>query len=183
MSWRSFGGTLVFGAVSALVVPALAALTGRWRASALATWIAIVAVTYVVGIAPSRWRGFAAALPAALAGLALVAIAPGVGDVALGAALLVGVLRGAVFYRAPGLRGLAIEVVLGLGGLAAARAALEVAGAVTPLSAGLALWAYFVVQSVFFLVTGVTARRPQPPRDRFEEARSQLLRLLGEEGT
>jgi hypothetical protein len=50
-------------------------------------------------------------------------------------------------------------------------------------SAVLAVWIFFVIQSVFFLIGGVNARREGAVEtDAFEAARARALELLEREG-
>jgi hypothetical protein len=51
--------------------------------------------------------------------------------------------------------------------------------AATPFATALAVWGFFLVQSVFFLVGGVQPRRePGPQPDPFEDAHARALALL-----
>ena len=178
MRWDSFRGTLAFGALVASALPAiwlgLGPLLGH--ADAVGGYLIGVSVVYVAligGRRPGRWRATAGA---AAAGVVLFTFVPSFAARALGAALLLAGSRAWMYGAAP-LRALAIEAVLTGAGLLLARTLLG-AG---PISLALALWAYLLVQSAFFLI----ARRVQAPgiddSDGFEQARQRLLRLLEEE--
>ncbi len=178
MRWDSFRGTLVFGAVAASALPAVWLGLGPalGYAPAAGGYLIAIAVVYVALLGrerPGRWRATAWA---AAAGAALLVFAPSFAARAVGAALLLAFSRAWLFGGAP-FRALAIEAALSGAGLALATTLF----APGPLSLALALWAYLLVQSAFFLI----ARRVQAPgiddSDGFEQARQRLLRLLEEE--
>jgi hypothetical protein len=181
MRWNGFGRSLLFAACVAAGLPALWLVLG----SALGTrevvalyWIGSASL-YVAGIAPSWRRGLLVALPAAGIGLLAWLLSATPMAAAVSAAGVVAICRSGVLYRSRPARALAIEVGLGLGGLLLARL---LAGP-GPLATAAALWGYFLVQSLFFLIGGVRQRRTGPAqRDPFERARSRMLALLGEDG-
>jgi hypothetical protein len=104
----------------------------------------------------------------------VLALPLGVPGTAVAAAAIVAGIRSGLLYRARPLRAWAAEAGLGVGGLGLAQ--LLSGGSLVSIS--LAVWGYFLVQSVFFLIGGVTARRPEGPIDPFDRARAQLLALL-----
>lgn len=182
--WNNFTGTLVFGAVAAVVSPAVWLLAGPLlgvQAALALYWIACAAV-YLAGLATTWRRGLAFALPAAtLAGVAWI-VSPTLagGGTLLAAALISALLVSlgrATLFAARSARGVSIEVGLVVGGLWLA-SWLATPG---PMGAAVAIWGFFLVQSGFFLVG--------PPResqesgtepDPFERARARMLALLDE---
>ncbi|MEN8182701.1 MAG: hypothetical protein ABFS46_09215 [Myxococcota bacterium] len=177
MRWNSFGRTLGFGALAAgglLAASFLPLPTG----AALSAWLVASAVAYGVGLAPSAAGAARTVLPIGALGLAVWLAAEHVGQAALGAALVVGIGRSLLVYRARPLRGLAVEAVLLGGGLWLARALLD--GGLG--SAALAVWGFFLVQSLFFWIPGVAEREDSgATADPFERAARRLRRLLEEE--
>jgi hypothetical protein len=177
MRWNRFGPSLLFAAAAAagwLVVAALVA-PALGLARSLELFAVASGAVYLVGIAPTR-RG---ALAAGGVGSALGAIALwlplGPATTAIAAATIVAVCRSALLYRARPLRGIALEVVLGVAGLALA--GFLAGGGATSL--GLAVWGYFLVQSGFFLAGGVSRRAfGEPEVDPFDQARARLTALL-----
>ena len=112
-----------------------------------------------------------------LASLLLLAVARDLAEVAVGVALLVAGFRCLSLHQAAGARTLAVEAVLGLGGLAFA----GLLAGPGPVGIALGIWGYFLVQAVFFLVGGLRVRAlHRSEEDPYEKARSQLLALLEE---
>lgn len=173
MRWDGFGGTLLFGALAAASVLVAAAL--GLSGGLFALQLLVIACLYAVGLAVPNARGARVALPAALLAGGLWLVTSSVLQAALGAALLVAVVRSVLVYRAPRLRALVAEVVLLGGGLALARGLLGP----TPGSWALAVWGFFLVQSVYFWLPGLAEAVPaRAPEDAFVQARRRLLRLL-----
>ena len=176
MRWNGFGGALVFAAVAAAALlvsfPLLAPVAGA--VAALRLFTVGIAVVYLTGLAPSWRRGFGAAVVATVLGAILLILPFGVPCTVAGAAGIVAVCRSGVLYRQRTLRALVAEAGLLAGGLALA-SFLAGGGLV---SWALAAWGYFLVQSVFFLIGGVEARRERGPVDPFDRARAELLALL-----
>jgi hypothetical protein len=147
------------------------------RSVAVAAGLVACAVVYAASLADRASRALAAgALAGALATLFL-ALSRDVGDVAVGAAIAVGVARSGFLTRRRPLRAIALEALLLAGGLAAARAFFS------PGLAGvaLALWGFFLVQSLAPLVGGASPRRAAPEGvDPFEHARARAEALLDE---
>ncbi len=176
MRWDSFRGTLAFGAFVASALPAIWLGVGPLlgHADAVGGYLIGVTIVYVAligGRRPGRWRATAGA---AAAGVVLFTFVPSFASRALGAALLLAGSRAWMFGAAP-LRALAIEAFLTGTGLLLA-GTLFAAG---PLSLAVALWAYLLVQSAFFLIA--KRARALDDGDGFEQARQRLLRLLEEE--
>jgi hypothetical protein len=178
MRCNTFGRSLVFAALAAAGMLALEVILAPLNPhSVLACYAVAVAVAYVAAIAPQRASGLAAGALAALLGVALVLLPLDLGQTALGAALVVAVCRSAILYRARPLRALLLELALLAGGLGLAGWLADGGAA----SLALGLWGYLLVQSVFFLVGGVTVRSDcEAQIDPFERARAGLLALLDE---
>jgi hypothetical protein len=172
MRWNGFLGTLLFGVLAAasVLVASFLPLSG-----ALGLQLLLIACVYVIGLAPSAAASARAVLP-------LGALAAGIwlasdhgAQAALGAALLVGLGRSVLVYRAPALRGLVVEAILIGAGLGLAR------GLVGPGvgSLALAVWGFFLVQSVYFWIPGLRTRdATERCADPFERARRQVLHIL-----
>ena len=178
MRCNTFGRSLVFAALAAAGMLALEVVLAPFHFHSIpACYTVAVVVAYVAAIAPQRTTGLAAGALAALLGLALLLLPLDLGQTALGAALVVAVCRSAVLYRARPLRALLLELVLLAGGLGLARSLADGGAA----SLALGLWGYLLVQSLFFLAGGVTARSDcEAQIDPFERARAGLLALLDE---
>ncbi|HEY5658738.1 MAG TPA: hypothetical protein VIY27_13195 [Myxococcota bacterium] len=177
MRCNTFGRSLLFAALAAsglfalevLLVPPLrlATLVGGYAVG--------VAAAYVAAIAPRRAPALGAGSLALLLGAVLLMLPLSAAQTAVGAALVVSVCRSALLYRARPLRSLLLELALLAGGLGLART-LGAGGTASP---AFGLWGYLLVQSLFFLAGGVTARSGgEAPADPFERARARLLALL-----
>jgi len=179
MRWNSFTGTLVFGAVCAALLPAawllLGPLMGRGDAAAL--YLAAAGTLYAAGLAPTLRRSLLVGCLMGGLSLGLLCLARDLVEVAVGMALLLSGFRCFSLHQSGGLRTIAVEAVLGLGGLALA----GILAGPGPVGIALAIWGYFLVQAVFFLVGGLRLRSLHPSsEDPFEGARSRLLALLEE---
>jgi len=181
MRWNDFGRSLLFGAVAAAAFVPFAILATPilgWSGG-LAAYAVICAATYLAGLGATRRQGFAAAGVLLLLGGAIAVIAPTPRDAILAAALALGICRSGLLYRARFGRSLLLEAFLLCAGLGAAA---ELLGGST-FSAVLAVWIFFVIQSVFFLVGGVASRKePEAAADPFEAARMRTLELLDRDG-
>jgi hypothetical protein len=175
----TFGRSAVFAALAAagwlpwLVV--VGPLTGA--RAALGLYLVGLTTAYLAGVAPRRASALRAALAAALAGALLVAVARATGELALGLGVVLGLGRSVVLYRERPARALVTEAALVGGGLLFARALA------TPSAGGvmLAVWGFFLVQSLFFLVGGVAPRADEAARrDPFEEAYARAMALVEE---
>ncbi len=171
--------TLAFGLFAALgSIPwamVLGPFFGQFRA--LAGYCLVAAVLYVAVIAPSWPRGLAAGAVAGLAAVAVAVLAARPSEVIFGAVLILAVARSGFLYRGKPARAVLLEAVLTSGGLLFARA---LAGS-TVLSAGLAIWAFFLVQSLYSIAGGVRERESDEPQiDPFERARRRALALMEE---
>lgn len=178
MLWNSFSRTLWFAALVAVGLPAavLALAPGLGGRTALSLYIAASAGLYLVGCAPGRGAGLRAAIPVAAAGGLIPLLAATPEQAAALSAAMIGVCRSGFLYRSRPGRALLLELMLALLGLGAAHL-LWGPGLLAP---ALAIWGYYLVQSVFFLIGGVQVRRRVAEGDPFELARSRLLQLLEE---
>lgn len=178
MRWDRFAGTLAFAAAAAAGWPAFLLVAGSvlGARTALSLYLVGVTVLYVAGLAPRRAQGICAGAAAAAFALAFLVFAPSPAFAALGAALGLGIGRSGLLYQARPARALASEVALLGGGLLLAR--FLGAGRGT-LDVALAIWAFGLVQSLFFLLGGVSPRRDEAGSiDPFEVARRRLEELL-----
>jgi hypothetical protein len=177
--WNGFGRAIAFALAAAAALFAaqvlLAPLVGA-RAT-LRVFAVASAVVYLAGLGPSWRRGAAAAAAATAAGAVLLLLPTSVAHTAVAAAGVLAACRSGIVYRSRPLRALFVELLLVAGGLALAGKLVAVAGGGV-LAAALAAWAFFLVQSVFFLIGGIEARPDPGPADPFERARSELLALL-----
>lgn len=167
--------TLGFGLVAALAVIPWQLVLSAFVApgSALSAYALLCACGFAVAVAPSLRDAFIAAVASTpLAGAAFV-LAPGVGAALLAAALIAAFGRG-LSYRAEPARTIAIEVVLLVLALTAAR----LFGGGSPLGAALGIWSYCLVQSAFFLVLRPEPRAPKVAGDSFENAHARAIALL-----
>jgi hypothetical protein len=179
MRARSFGGSLVFGAVAAAGYAPFALLCGPHPggAATLALYAVLAAAAYAFALAPDRRRGLAgAALTAALgAGLLALGSAPSQAFAAAGLALAIS--RSALLYRSRFARALFAEGALLVAAVGVTRLLVQ-----DTLVAGiLAVWGFFLVQSVFFVIGGMRERSPAPAgADAFEVARTRAVSILEE---
>ncbi len=171
--------TLAFGLIAALGSIPWAMVLGPFFGQfwALAGYCLAAVVLYVVVIAPSWPRGVAAGATAGLAAIVVAVLATRPPEAILGAVLILAVARSGFLYRDRPARAVLLETALAFGGLLFARA---LAGP-TVLSAGLGIWAFFLVQSLYHLTGGVREREPDEPLvDPFERARRRALALMEE---
>ena len=167
--------TLGFGLVAALaVIPWQLVLSAFVTpGTALSAFALLCACGFAVVVAPSLRAAFIAGMACApLAGAAFV-LAPGVGATLLAAALIAAFGRG-LSYRAQPARTIAIELVL----LVPALSAAKLFGSGSPLGAALGIWSYCLVQSAFFLVLRPESRAAEAAGDAFEDAHARALALL-----
>jgi hypothetical protein len=177
MRWNTFGRSAVFAALAGIGVVLWLVVVGpllglRW---ALALYLVGLTATAVAGLASPLSRGVGAAVIVGALGGCLAVAMPTLSALALGLAVLFGMVRSVFFYRQPPARGVAVEVVLIGGGLLFAS---FLAGS-SLLSVVLAVWGFLLVQSVFFLVGGRAVReRAAPQRDPFDAAHERARALL-----
>jgi hypothetical protein len=181
MRWNTFARSILFAALAAgfalpWLVLARPIFGGAW---AIVSYLVFVVAAYLGGLAPERRRGIAVFVVAVFIGVGVALAASAPAELALGLGALLAVGRSGFLYRAPTARAVLIETVLVGGGLVFAR---FLAGH-SPLSLGLALWGFFLVQSFFFLVGGIRVRgggghHPDPFQDAYGRALALLDRSL-----
>lgn len=175
-----FGNSLAYAAVAALASVVWVLLTAPWLgASDSRVFFALATLAlYPVVIAPDRRRAVLALL--AGGGLAVAALGVGLATGSASAAVVSGgvamaLVRSGWLYRRRPLRAAVLEGALLLGGGFVAHL---LGGGL--LGNGLAIWGFFLVQSLYFLA-GDTAERPAANTgDPFDSARSRLEELLDE---
>jgi hypothetical protein len=173
----TFSGSLVFGAAAALAsVAFLVAMRPLLGGSlALSTYCVTAAVFYLVAMAPSWSRGIRIGFLAGVLGGATLVFAPNATVAVLGATVLLGVLRSGFLFRARPGRALLVELILLAGGLLLANALASTGS----LGFAMAIWGFFLVQSVYFLLGGIGERSESTPElDPFEQACVRATRVM-----
>ncbi len=179
MRGHSLLGSLVFALVTALGSIPWMMTAGRLLGGppALGIYCLVAMVLYVVCIAESWSRGVT--IGALAGGLALLVgmLTPMPAGAVVGGGLILAIARSGFLYRGKPARVLVVEGLLVGGGLLFARAPAE--GSL--LATALAIWSFFLVQSLFFLIGGMRKRRSEEVAgDPFERARQQALALMDE---
>jgi MFS family permease len=172
-----FTASLVFAAVAGLAAIAyvLVVLPVLGSSLGLAVGSVLGAAAYIFAVSPSLGRGLRYGSLTLGAGVALMLIAPPT-VVLFCSAMLLGLIRSGVAYRASVGRALLIESVLFI----VAVGTVELLAGTSVVSYGLAVWGFFLVESAFFLFAGSTPREPTPTEDPFERARREASRLIEE---
>jgi hypothetical protein len=166
----TFSSSLLFAAIAGLATVVYLSIGASPGAGAI-----LLAVSYLVAIAPTTSRALRIGVLAGLLGLGVGLLVPGTEARLVAAAFLGGLLRSGFLYRSRPLRGLAIETFLLTTGLALA----AVLNGYGPLSTALAVWGFFLVQSLYFLVGGIELRVAAPEGlDPFVKAREEAMRLM-----
>jgi hypothetical protein len=166
----SFGRSAAFAAVAALAWMPWLVVVGPVLGGGTARTLYLVVVTalYAGGLAKSPPRRASTAVGMALAGTFLVLLTRGGPELCVALAATLGVARSVLTHRTAAARAVVLEGVLLAGGLAFARF----------LGGGaLAVWGFFLVQSCFFLVGGVTERAPLRS-DPFDEAWARAMDVM-----
>lgn len=170
MRLGTFSGSLLFA-----VLVGLASVAYLFAGYSPGVGAILLAVGYLVAIAPSPSRGLSIVTLAVVLGLAIGLLVPSTEAKVVSAAFLLGVLRSGFLYRSRPLRGLAIESVLLSAGFVLA-AILDGYG---PWNTALAVWGFFLIQSLYFLAGGVEPRvETADDIDPFVKAREEALRLM-----
>jgi hypothetical protein len=181
MRWNGLGRSLLFGACAAAAYVPFAIIATPlfgWSGS-LAAYALLSAAVYLAGLGATLRQGLAASLLLGLGVGAVAFVAPSDRDVVLAAALALGLLRSGLLYRSRFARAVALEGALTCGGLVIAGQIFD--GSV--LSTALALWTFYLVQSVYFAVPGIAARRDCPDGvDPFDSAHARALAVLDDVG-
>ena len=180
MRWNTFSRSLAFAALAAVgSLPwwtlASPIVGGR---SAVALYLVGAVAAYLAGLAGDLRRRLATLLVAGAAGSGVAILAHSTGELAVGLTLILAVGRSAALFRPPAARGAVVEALLGVGGLAFAR----FLSGPSPIGLVLAIWGFFLVQSLYFLIGGLRMRRHASRRDPFDEAQARALALLGDSG-
>ena len=178
MRWNHFGGSLLFAALAALGFPAARLIFDGVLGPHLTThfYLVATAAAYALCIAPTLRRGIAGGAFVGLLGAGLMLGGSRTTELALGLAAGIAVARSVVLYRARMTRALTIELMLTLGGLLLAN---WFAGPGV-LGGSLALWGYFLAQTVYFPLSAASPRHRDHSGDGFDEARARLRTLLRE---
>ncbi len=177
MAWHGFGRTILFGGLAAAGWPAVSLLLHPIAApgDALAIYLLAVASVYVAGLGASPRRALGAGMLATFMSAGVLALAPDLGSAIAGAVAVLAIGRVRLFQTGGLARSLAIEGVALSIGLLLARA---IAGP-DPMHVALALWAFFLPQSLYFLVGGVVTRRdPIDGLDPFDAAYHRAEALM-----
>jgi hypothetical protein len=177
MRWNSFSRSILFAAVAGLgLVPAML-LASRFvsQQTALCAYLTGIVALYLAVMAPRWAQGFRVGSVALVAGAGVAAMAPTLFWVAAGLALLLSVGRSVFLYQTKPGRAVVAEGGLALVGLGVAYLLIGPSW----ISVALALWAFLLVQSVFFLVGGVHERDPEADgRDPFDVARARVIEIV-----
>lgn len=170
------GRTLAFGIVAALaVIPWQLALGGLSGAGdTFAAYALLCACAFPLAVAPSLRAIFLGGVFSVVLCGAVFALAPEPTTAVLGAALAAALVR-ALYYRAQLARAVALELILLVLSLGAAR----LFGGPSPFGLALGLWAYALVQSAYFLLLRPEQReRAASPTDAFDAAHARAMSLL-----
>ncbi|MAG29670.1 MAG: hypothetical protein CL908_02105 [Deltaproteobacteria bacterium] len=171
--------SLVFGAGAAItlvfVLHLAAPLVGAVDAVGLYLVVCTVAYAALLGAcARQAWRNAIAALAGSVV---VVLLGGGLWGLAIGLTCVLGLVRSGLERRMRPARALVVETLLGLFALGFS------AWIVAPgwLGMAVSLWAYVLVQSLYFLVPGRGhSKSGGDPGDPFERAHERLLGLLEE---
>jgi hypothetical protein len=137
-------------------------------------WCLFLTVSYLVAIAPNLARGLPIGFLAGAIGVGICLIAPGKGAAMLGMTMLLGLMRSGFLFPRRLPRAVAVE--LGLAGVSGLLAS-SLAGP-SSLSLGIAVWGFFLVQSLFFVIGGIEVWRPGVTEDAFDKARREATRMM-----
>jgi hypothetical protein len=147
--------------------------------TARALYLVAATAFHAASLGATSRRGLTLGLFTVAIGLTIVAATDSLAELCLALAVLLGVIRSVFLFRTRPARALAMEIGLLCGGLLFAR---FLAGA-SLISTALAIWGFFLVQSLFFLVAGVRVRSPGGSHpDPFEEACRRASVLLERSG-
>jgi hypothetical protein len=180
----AFAKSLVFAALAAAALPLWLLLArpilGADRA--IGAYFILAAAAYLGTIAPARSRALAVAVIATALGGFAALILRAHGELLLVLGVLVAVARSGFLYRCAPARAVLIEAIVAGGGLLFARFLFGPSVAALVL----AVWGFFLVQSVYFLLGGryapVLARHPDPFQDAYGRAIALLDRGEGGAG-
>lgn len=176
MRWGDFSRSVLFGAVAAAAFAPFALtvgplLGGQW---VLVGFAALVVPLYLTGLGDTRRRGVAAAVfaSALIAMIAIFDTTPR--DALVAVALALGLARSGLAHPGSFVRAVVVESLLLVGGLSVSSALVGN----STLSVVLAIWGFFLVQSVFFLLAAARSTVPRGLVDPFDEARDRANAIL-----
>jgi hypothetical protein len=176
MRLGNLAGSLAFAAIAGLatvaytlIAPPLLGFTTAWL-----WWCLLLTAGYLVVIAPSLGRGIRIGMLSAAIGVGIHMLAPGSAAAMLGMTVLLGLMRSGFLFPRRLARALAVE--LGLGSVAGVLAG-ALAGP-SSLSLGIAVWGFFLVQSLFFVIGGLEVGAPAVTEGAFEKAHRQAVTLM-----
>lgn len=178
METKVFGKSLLFAALAALATTPFLLIVHVFLGpgNSVALWSILLAAGYLAWIAPDKVRGARVSLLPILLGLATFSLASPP-TVVLASAVLVPVLRSGFLYRRRPARALVIESALLLVGLTLVQLFTSAGRGALPIAFG--VWAFFLVESLYFLVAGAATRRESPAaEDPFEAAARRAERLM-----
>ena len=179
MNRQAFVRSLGFGLVAALTAFMWTALCARWLSAeaSLGLFALFAAALYPLAVAPDLSRGVRGMLMSVAAAAVAAAALWGAGERLLLAMLLLALVRSGYLYRRRPSRALALEAGLALvGWLFAVVVTGPHPGA---LDSALCVWAYLLVQSLYYLV-GEQLEGAPSTLDPFERARDRARELMGE---
>ncbi len=171
-----FAKGVLFAALAALVAVAGVVFVGPivGAGPAIAALFGALALAWIFAAAPKASSGFMALLVAGpIVALGLLAW-PAPTPAAVGLTALIAVARGAFLRRGPVVRTVVVEGVVAIGSLGLAAA--FVPGGLTGL--GLAVWAYFLVQSLPLLTAASHEAAASAEPDAFVAAMNRAERIL-----
>lgn len=181
MRCNNFSRSVLFAALAAGgVLPWLMLARPIFGAEqALVFYLVGVVSAYLGGVAPRRGRRVAVFVAAACAAVGVALAARTTTELVLGLGALLAIGRSAFLYQPTAVRAAITEAVLVGGGLIFAR--FLIGHSLVALV--LALWGFFLVQSLYFLVGGVrpragAGRHPDP----FQDAYGRAMALLDRSG-
>ena len=176
---RSFSGTLGFGLAAGIGFPGFALLAAPFLGAptALNLWLALGAISYSALLGRNWRERITGAFLAAVFVVPAALLAHGTASLAMGAALAIAIVRTHQLGTGRLARMIALEGMLAVLGFAFVTA-LSGPGWV---AASLAIWGWFLVQSLYFLVGGLVAQGADADVDRFDLAAREVARILEDE--
>lgn len=172
-----FAKGVLFAALAALVAVAGVVFAGPLVGAgpAIAGFFGALSLAWIFGAAPKASAGFLALLVAGPIVAFALLVWPAPTPMAVGVTALIGVARGVFLRRGPAARTVVVEGVVAVGSLGLASA--FVPGGLTGL--GLAVWSYFLVQSLPMLIAATREPAPSLEPDAFAAAMSRAEQVLG----
>ena len=189
MRWNDMTRSIAFAAAASIAAPvywylASAPYTCHVYAHGhhIAAFFTLMVALYAWGIAPGhghqrRSSGIAAAMIVMLAGGGAWLTGGSTQGVLVVCALALAGVRSLLLHPPLGASAILREAAIFLGSLLLAGWMMQGVGH-GPLALGAAAWAFFLVQSLFFLTPGRATRAPAASGDAFEQATRQLRGLL-----